>query len=500
MDKPIIFTGDLPPSTINSMVGRGVLQRLSTGVYSSDVTNRSEDVVRAHWDTIVGHLFPGAVITDRSARTMSHVNGVLYLARDGRARDVSLPGLLVRARSGAPPQAGDIRLPSGLYFASTGRALAENSLPSRTRTGRERRTLDESELGDWIDHLCRRDGEEGLIRLRRQVEALAPALGVPDESLTLMRTLIGVAVGTKKAETASAALGSRRAGRPVDQARVARFEKLAEALRASSPQNQPASRDHKDVFLPFAEAYFSNFIEGTEFDFDEAARIVFDGEVPADRPADAHDVLGTYRLLADSDEMLVTGEDEQEFEHVLRRRHARIMEGRPEKRPSEFKSIANRAGATQFVDPELVVGTLAAGWRLRGYLDSPWERAIYIAFVVAEVHPFDDGNGRAARAMMSAELDAGGQKRIIIPTVFRNDYLDGLRMLSRQDEPRVFIKAMRYAHDFTASIDYSDYATMKDQLTAANAFNEPESAERLRVLGREPAVASSMPWRRNSAT
>lgn len=96
---------------------------------------------------------------------------------------------------------------------------------------------------------------------------------------------------------------------------------------------------------------------------------------------------------------------------------------------------------------------------------------------------------------MAAELDAGQQKRLIIPTVFRNDYLDGLRMLSRQDEPRVLIKAMRYAHDFTASIDYSDYATMKAQLTEANAFNEPESSDRLRVLGRERIIASPAPWR-----
>jgi hypothetical protein len=495
VDKPIVLAGDLPASTISGMVSRGELRRLATGIYSRDTTSDPGDTVRAHWDTIAGRLFPNAVITDRSARTMSLVDGVLYLARDGRPREVELPGLTIRARTGAPPQPDDIRLPSGLYFASTGRALAENSLSSRARGGRGRRTLDERELGDWIDHLCRRDGEAGLIRAREQAEALAPALGVPTERLSEMRTLVGVALGTQQAQTESAALASRRAGRPVDQARIARFGLLVEALRASAPQNRPVSPDREDTFLPFAEAYFSNFIEGTEFDFDEAARIVFDGEIPTDRPADAHDVLGTYRMLADRDEMQLTGHSEEEFEEILRGRHARIMEGRPDKRPGEFKAMANRAGATQFVDPELVAGTLAAGWRIRDYLDTPWERAVYVAFVVSEVHPFDDGNGRTARAMMSAELDAGDQKRIIVPTVFRNDYLDGLRMLSRQDEPRVFIKAMRYAHDFTASLDYSNYGTMKSQLEEANAFNEPESGDRLRILGRERPPAAPAPWR-----
>lgn len=476
------------------MVSRGDLRRLAAGVYTSDLTSTLEDVVRAHWTTIAGRLFPDGVVTDRSARTMAPVGGVLYLAREGRARAVELPGLSIRARAGAPPQPGDICLPDGLYFASVGRALAENSVPSRSRAGRQRRTLDDRELGDWIDHLCRRDGDAGLLRARQLAEDLAPALGISAQHLARVRTLVGVAVGTKQAETSSAALTARRTGRPIDQGRVARFELLVDGLRASAPQSRPAGRGDDDKYLPFAEAYFSNFIEGTEFGFDEAARIVFDGDIPADRPADAHDVLGTYRLLADTEEMRVTGDTEEEFEELLRRRHASIMEGRPDKRPGEFKVMANRAGATQFVDPELVPGTLAAGWRLRDLLDTPWERAVYVAFVIAEVHPFDDGNGRTARAMMSAELDAGGERRIIVPTVFRTDYLDGLRMLSRQDQPRVFIKAMRYAHDFTASLDYSDYAIMKGQLEEANAFNEPESGDRLKILGRE-LVTPEAPWR-----
>lgn len=98
---------------------------------------------------------------------------------------------------------------------------------------------------------------------------------------------------------------------------------------------------------------------------------------------------------------------------------------------------------------------------------------------------------------MPAELDTGGQSWIIFPTVFHTDYLDGLRLLSRRGDPSVFNKAMRYAHDFTASIEYADYATMRSQLDEANAFNERERAERLRVLGRQHTpLAVGAPWRR----
>jgi hypothetical protein len=52
--------------------------------------------------------------------------------------------------------------------------------------------------------------------------------------------------------------------------------------------------------------------------------------------------------------------------------------------------------------------------------------------------------------------------------------------------------AMRYTHSFTASIDFSDYETAKAQLSQANAFEEPDSVNRLRILSRsESPVATA---------
>jgi hypothetical protein len=81
--------------------------------------------------------------------------------------------------------------------------------------------------------------------------------------------------------------------------------------------------------------------------------------------------------------------------------------------------------------------------------------------------------------MMNAELVAGMQSRIIIPTVFRDDYLGGLRLMTRQGEPSVLIKALRYAHDYTAQIDFSELPRATETLRATNAFREPDSDHRL---------------------
>src|ERR1700761_2962977 len=130
MDTAIIFASDVPAATISDRVRRGQLARLATGIYTTDVTSDRAAVVLREWHVIVGKLLPGAVITDRSVITGGPVDGRLYLSHDGRSREVSLPGLTVLARAGAGPLDDDIALPGGLYQASKGRALAENTRPS----------------------------------------------------------------------------------------------------------------------------------------------------------------------------------------------------------------------------------------------------------------------------------------------------------------------------------------------------------------------------------
>jgi Fic family protein len=86
-----------------------------------------------------------------------------------------------------------------------------------------------------------------------------------------------------------------------------------------------------------------------------------------------------------------------------------LIFARAAKRPGEIKGDGNRAGNTLFVAPELVVGTLMKGFELMVAAPTPAARAALAMFVVAEVHPFGDGNGRTARLAMNLALsEAGG--------------------------------------------------------------------------------------------
>jgi Fic family protein len=113
-------------------------------------------------------------------------------------------------------------------------------------------------------------------------------------------------------------------------------------------------------------------------------------------------------------------------------------------------------------------------------LPSPFQRAAFMMFLVSEVHPFDDGNGRLTRAMMNAELISGGERRILIATAYREDYLLALRALSRQRNPQPFLKMLERAQRFSAAIDFSDLQGALASLRACHAFESGEDA-RLRM-------------------
>ena len=104
-------------------------------------------------------------------------------------------------------------------------------------------------------------------------------------------------------------------------------------------------------------------------------------------------------------------------------------------------------------------------------------------FLVSEIHPFGDGNGRIGRVMMNAKLVAGGEERIIIPTVFRDNYLAAWRALSRTTRPEPLIRVLDCAQRWTPAVDWSSIPDTVRELDACNAFldsYEPE-AEGLRL-------------------
>lgn len=58
----------------------------------------------------------------------------------------------------------------------------------------------------------------------------------------------------------------------------------------------------------------------------------------------------------------------------------------------------------------------------------------------------------------------------LVPTLFREQYLDCLRVLSRDGDPAPFLKAMQHIHDWTSRFDYQDLDGVIAKMAQCNAF------------------------------
>ncbi|HLK18444.1 MAG TPA: Fic family protein [Bryobacteraceae bacterium] len=444
----------------------GKLRKLGSRLYTRNFKEPPERIIQRNLWPLVAAYFPGALIADRTAlENRPAPDGSIFLVAGGK-RDIRLPGVTLRPRKGPAPLASDHPFVGGLRISSTARAYLENMRSSRARQS-VARTLSKREMEERLDGMLRQSGESALKQLRDDARKIARELKLEEEQQKL-DTLIGTLLG-RRTEW-------RAAGLPYDPERLDLFQRLFAELAGTAPVTRLA-RATDGPALPFFEAYFSNFIEGTVFAVDEAEDIVFKGRIPAGRPEDAHDVLGTWKLVSDEREMSRVPRSIEELNKLLQRRHARIMEGRPEKGPGRFKADRNRAGSTLFVAPELTAGTLAQGFDIYRALASPLHRAIFMMFLVSEVHPFADGNGRTARVMMNADLVAAGESRIIVPTVYRNNYLMALKALSQNKITGALLRTMDFAQRYTSAIDFSDVNRARVMLDETHAFDDPNEAD-----------------------
>ena len=479
---PEVFLSDREGSAAASrMVKAGTARKIGPRLYTRNVLDPPEAVVSRNLWPIVALLAPGTVVSHRTAfENRAAPDGSVFLSGT-YPRQIALPGVTIRQVRGSVPAQGDLPYMGALYLASRPRAFLENLLPSRSRD-LVAKTVGRAGVEERLAEILRMGGEEALNRLRDEARALAPALGLEEQA----RALDGLAAAllrSRPAELRTSTARAYAAGEPYDPARLPLFQALFAALRASTWPDRPDAAATLPAFgnAAFFDAYFSNYIEGTDFPVEQAIRIVFQGEIPASRPADADDVLGTYRLVASRDEMRRLPADFGGFLALLQGRHGTIMEGRPEKGPGRFKEVSNQAGATTFVAPELVVGTLRQGFGMYQALDSAFARALFVMFLVAEVHPFADGNGRVARVMMNAELLAGGQTRILIPSVYRTEYVGSLKRLTNYRDPAAFLRVMGYAQDFVSRIGFGDLEAARNALAACDAFRDPADDVRLRM-------------------
>lgn len=463
----------------------GKLRKIASRIYTPNFTDAPETVIRRNLFTILGKLYPGSMLSHRSALEFQPTSAGHIFLTYTYTKKINLPGITIRFMEGPGPIEGDNPVSGELYASQLERALLENLQVSR-QPGPESKTLTLPAIEDRLEKIIRVKGEAGLNEIRDKARDIAGKLNMQTEFEKLNK-LISALLNTRPSKILSSPLAVARAfGNPYDPTRLSLFEKLFVELKQHEFKDMPEKNTSNQSFRNFAffEAYFSNYIEGTEFELEEAKRIIETNTPIPTRDEDSHDVLGTYNLVSNRDEMDITPVTPEQMLEILLYRHKVLLSARLSKKPGQFKDKNNRAGETHFVDHTLVKGTLIKGFDFYQALTDPFAKAIYLMFLVSEVHPFLDGNGRIARVMMNAELVKQEQSKIIIPTVYRDDYVGALRRLTRQGDPAAYVRMMLRAHEFSATIVGDDMNAMEKHLENSNAFREHDKAK-LKIIPAE---------------
>lgn len=484
--KEIIFASSDPNISrqISALEKEGILKKIAPRLYTSNTIDSVENIIKRNIIDILVWRYPNAVISHRSAKEMRPTpSGDFFLTTKQNKKITDLPGITINLLKG--PAACEDDMPyNGLYIASEYRWMLENMQSSRKKDD-ESKVLPISIIEDKLGKMLLIGGEDKLNEYRDKLRQESEILGMPKE-FEKINKIISALLATHSSEVLSTkSAKAMSAGLPFDANRAELFEILFDAIKDEYfIERVNRNRDEESFRLfSFFESYFSNYIEGTEFEIDEAKLIVDSGIPIPRRDEDSHDILGTFRVLSNRAEMSRLPASVDDLYSILQSRHSILLSGRPHLGPGIFKTKNNRAGNTEFVDYQLIKGTLNYGFKYYAALRDPFARALYMMFMISEVHPFNDGNGRISRIMMNAELVRAEQTRIIVPTVFREDYILALRKLTRQKEPSAYINVMTKLQKFSDNLYGSDFKELKEYLRACNAYEEPSQAK-LEIIDR----------------
>jgi Fic/DOC family len=456
----------------------GKIEQVYPGIFVTPGEEPIEITVRRGWPMLVGYLFPQGVVTDRSGiesqptKWEEDVSSHIFVSAPKSPQAITLPGLVLNQRKGPGPIEGEDVPFMGAWIAGPARRVLDNIALSRARKGPPR-TLGPREMEIYLESYCSSKGERALNALRDDARSVADRLGEA-KNFEALDTMIGGLLGSREHRLSTHAGKARAAGQPIDRDCLERVQALYAHLVKHPVKDIP------DASLTwraranscFFESYFSNYIEGTRFLVEEAREIVFDGKIPEARPEDGHDIQKTYLKLMEPPRPRMDEISAEEFVLGLQLDHGEIMRQRPDISPGEFKTTPNAAGNTVFVSPEKVRGTLMEGLQIVQAASDPFSRALIAHFLISDVHPFNDGNGRLCRTVMSRELVSHGLSHAVVATAFRNDYLDAMRALTRRGNPDILVRSMMKCQEVSAACVSEDFEEALDLWAGAHAFLE----------------------------
>ena len=166
---------------VSKELKKGHLRKLGSRVYTTNLTESEELLVKRHAWFIVKELFPGSVIVDRTALEHRPAGDGSVFIVSKKKKAVFLPGLSIYPRKGQGPLEADRPFMEKLYLSSLPRAYLENLCNRRTRKGTVSRTLSRKEIEEKLELILQGAGNVALQTLRDEAKIIASQLSLAKE-------------------------------------------------------------------------------------------------------------------------------------------------------------------------------------------------------------------------------------------------------------------------------------------------------------------------------
>ena len=246
----------------------GLIRKVAPRLYSSVPEDEWPEVIPRNWAFIIDKLFPGTLLSYRSAMEFTpSPDGTIYLT-SGTTRVVSYPGLRISFLRGPAPLEDDGNFLSNLRSSSLPRACLENLRPLRSTN--KKRIWPREQLESRLEEYLRINGENFINTLRDRAKEIAVGFGWLGE-FEKLNQILGAIPGTRRLPRERSLLV-----KPFDSRCLERLTSLYSYLKTTPLKSFPETLTDNNHFRnkAFFESYFSNYIEGTTFKIEEAEQII----------------------------------------------------------------------------------------------------------------------------------------------------------------------------------------------------------------------------------
>ncbi|MCL1875204.1 MAG: Fic family protein [Synergistaceae bacterium] len=223
------------------------------------------------------------------------------------------------------------------------------------------------------------------------------------------------------------------------QAKLKRIDEYKALIDKRRPL-APDEVKQLDAYFRIGSTYSSNALEGNSLDLSETKILLEDGITAGGKPIrDCYEAIGH----ASAYDFMLEAARSNPFtfsENMILKLHKLFYIGIDHERAGVYRDHQVFITGTEYVPPSAeqvpllmkrTVNTLLEEWNNL----HPVKLAAFAHLKLVDIHPFADGNGRAARLLMNLILVNRGYQIVIIPPVLRLEYINALKAAQRDKNP-----------------------------------------------------------------